>query len=149
MLFTTRNAFEDGELPALYEIERECFPKELRWVESAFRQEMTAARKLDLVWVACLGTRIAGFLIATIQDNKVYIETCNVARLHRHKGIATRLIAACERAARQRGYKGIKLEVYVENPAQVLYFKLGYRACGFKWNFYGSRKHAISMAKRV
>jgi len=149
MLFTIRNAFLDAELPALYEIEKECFSKEFRWAEPIFQQEMLAARKLNLVWTAYIGTRIAGFLIAAVEGRKISIETANVARVHRRKGIASRLIDACERAVKQRGYKDMKLEVYTENPAQVLYFELGYRVSGYKRNYYGMKLNAVSMAKKL
>jgi ribosomal-protein-alanine N-acetyltransferase len=149
MLFTIRNSFGDGELPVLYEIEKECFSKEFRWAEPIFKQEMQAARKLNLVWVAYIGDRIAGFLIAAVENGKINIETCNVSRLHRRKGVASRLIAVCEKASKQRGYKDMKLEVWTENPAQVLYFELGYRACGFKRNYYRLNAHAISMTKKL
>ena len=147
MLFTIRNTFVDKELSVLYEIEQECFAPEFRWHDPVFRQEMAAARALNLVWVARIGNRIAGFLIAGIENNKINIETCNVARVHRRKGVASRLIAACERAVKHRGYTQMKLEVYTENPAQVLYFELGYRVCGFKRNYYGMKLNAVSMAK--
>jgi len=149
MLFTIRNTFVDKELPALYEIERECFAPAFRWTEPLFRQEMQAARKLDLVWVASIGTRIAGFLIAANEGGKINIETANVARVHRRKGVASRLIAACEKAVKDRGHKEMKLEVYTENPAQVLYFQLGYRVGGFKRNYYGMKLHGISMFKKL
>ena len=149
MLFTIRNTFVDEELPALYEIERECFAPAFRWSNPLFKQEMIAARKLDLVWVAYIGTRIAGFLIAAQEGNKISVETCNVSRLHRRKGVATRLMAACEKDVKERGHKEMKLEVYTENPAQILYFELGYRVCGFKRNYYGMKLHGISMFKKL
>jgi ribosomal protein S18 acetylase RimI-like enzyme len=149
MLFTIRNTFEDGELAALYEIERECFSPEFRWVEPVFRKEMLAARKKRLVWIACIGSHIAGFLIAGEVTGSMYVETCNVARVHRRKGIASRLMAACEKAASHRDYEEVRLEVYTENPAQVLYFQIGYRVCGFKRNFYGLKRHAVSMVKAL
>jgi ribosomal protein S18 acetylase RimI-like enzyme len=149
VLFTIRNTFGDGEISSLYAIERECFTAEFRWAEPVFKREMLVARKQNLVWVARIGDRIAGFLIAAIENGKVSIETCNVAGVFRRKGIASKLIAACEKAAKQRGYKDMKLEVYVENAAQVLYFTLGYRVSGFKRNYYGLKKHAISMSKKL
>ena len=148
MLFTIRNTFEDGELPALYEIERECFDPEFRWAEPVFKREMEAARKKRLAWVAYIGTRIAGFLIAGKVAGGINVETCNVARAHRRKGVASRLMSECEKAAKQRGYGEMRLEVHTENPAQILYFQLGYRVCGFKRNYYGLKEHAISMSKK-
>jgi ribosomal protein S18 acetylase RimI-like enzyme len=144
-----RNAFKDEELPRLFAIECECFEPELRWHEPEFSREMTFARKLNLAWVAYIGSRIAGFLVAAVKGRKINIETCNVSRAHRRKGAATKLIAACEKAVKQRGYEDMRLEVYTENPAQILYFQLGYRVCGFVKNYYGLGKHAISMAKRL
>lgn len=149
MLFTIRNAFEEADLSALYEIEKECFTPEFRWAEPVFRQEVMAARQRNLVWVAYIGSRIAGFLVAGQEGSKISMETCNVARVHRGKGIATRLISSYEKAARHRGYKIAKLEVHTENRAMLLYFELGYRVTGFKRNYYGMKKHAVSMSKNL
>lgn len=149
MLFTIRNTFEDRELPALYEIECECFPPDMRWTEVVFRQEMWAARKSRLIWLAYIGDRIAGFLLAADEGSALSIETCNVSKVHRRKGVATKLIAACEAAAARRKFKGMKLEVFTDNPAQILYFQLGYRVSGFKRNYYGMTKHAVSMSKKL
>lgn len=149
MLFTIRNGFDHEELPALYEIEKDCFEKDFRYPESVFRSEMNAAWKKKLVWVAYIGNRIAGFLIAANLGGKINIETCNVSRLYRRKGVGSRLITACERTVKQQGYNHTTLEVYTENPAQILYFGLGYRVCGFKRNFYAMRKHGISMMKEL
>ena len=149
MLFTIRNSFDEADLSALYEIEKECFSPEFRWAEPVFKQEVMTAHQRGLVWVAYIGSKIAGFLVAEPQGNKLSMETCNVARVHRRKGVASRLISAYEKAAKQRGIKEVKLEVYTENPAQVLYFTLGYRVNGFKRNYYGLRRHAISMTKKL
>ena len=72
-----------------------------------------------------------------------------MARVHRRKGVASKLISGCEKAAKQRGCGEMRLEVHTENPAQVLYFQLGYRVCGFKRNYYGLRRHAVSMVKAL
>lgn len=148
MLFTIRNTFEDSEFAVLYEIECECFNKDFRWAEPVFKREMLAARSKNLVWVAFIGKHIAGFLIAAEVAGDITVETCNVARVHRRKGIASRLMQAFEAAAKRRSYKQMRLEVYTDNPAQILYFQLGYRVCGFKRNYYGLKKHAISMVKK-
>jgi ribosomal protein S18 acetylase RimI-like enzyme len=149
VLFTIRNSFEDADFPALYEIEKECFPPEFRWAEPVFKQEVMAARQRKLVWVAYIGSKIAGFLVAGQEGNKLSMETCNTSRIHRRKGVASKLIAAYEKAAKQRGIKEVKLEVYTENPAQILYFGLGYRVSGFKRNYYGLKRHAVSMSKKL
>lgn len=149
MLFTIRDTFEDADLPILYEIERECFSKEFRWTEPVFKRAMLAARKQKHVWVAYIGTKIVGFLLAGEENSKANIETVNIPKVQRRKGIASKLIAACERDMSRRGFKDIKLEVWTENPAQMLYFTLGYRVNGFKRNYYRLHAHAISMAKKL
>jgi ribosomal-protein-alanine N-acetyltransferase len=148
-MFSIRNAFEDEELPVLYEIEKECFAKEFRWAEPIFKRALLSARKTDFVWVAYIGTKIAGFLLAGIENGKASIETVNISRAHRRKGIASKLIAACEHDLKKRDFKMIKLEVWTENPAQLLYFNLGYRVCGFKRNYYRLHAHAVSMFKKL
>jgi hypothetical protein len=43
-MFTIRNQYDDGELPLLYEIEKECFTKEFRWTEKVFKKTLEYAR---------------------------------------------------------------------------------------------------------
>lgn len=148
-MFTIRNTFEDSELPVLYEIEKECFTKEFRWAEPIFKRTMLAARKQGHVWIAYISGRIAGFLLAGQEAGRANIETVNIPKVHRRKGIASKLIAACEKDMKKRGFKEIKLEVWTENPAQVLYFQLEYRVSGFKRNYYRLRSHAITMSKKL
>src|SRR5271157_2417298 len=112
MMFSIRKAFKDGELAALYEIERECFDPEFRWAEPAFKRALLDAREQNFVWVARAGKRVAGFLLAGAEAGKASIETCNVARAHRRKGVASELIVACETDLKKRGFKTIKLEVW-------------------------------------
>ncbi len=149
MPFAIRNTFEDGELPALYEIERECFEPTFRWSEPVFTRTFLAAREKGHVWVAMAGDRIAGYLLAGNENGKAHIETANVARARRRKGVATKLIAAFERDMRKRGFAEVRLEVWTENPAQLLYFNLGYRVCGFRRNYYKLHAHAVSMSKKL
>jgi len=148
-MFAIRNTFEDGELAELYKIETECFAKEFRWTERVFRKALLDARKKSRVWVATISGRIAGFLLAGEENGKASIETVNIPKVHRRKGIASKLIAACEHDMRRRGFKEIKLEVWTENPAFIVYFGLGYRVSGFRRNYYRLRAHAISMGKKL
>jgi ribosomal protein S18 acetylase RimI-like enzyme len=148
-MLTIQDSFENSELPQMYEIEKECFSREFRWVESVFKRSFLIARKDSLVWVAYIGNKMAGYLLAGIENGKAVIETVNITKPHRHKGIASKLIAMCERDLKKRGYKEIRLEVWTENPAQILYFELGYRVCGFKRSFYKVGAHAVSMSKKL
>ena len=87
-------------------------------------------------------------MLAAEDGGKISIETVNIPNAYRRRGIASKLVAACEKDARKRGFSEIKLDVWTDNPAQLLYFQLGYRVCGFKRNYYRLRTHAISMSKK-
>jgi ribosomal protein S18 acetylase RimI-like enzyme len=148
-VFKIRKTLEDRELPALYEIERECFTREFRWTQRAFNKEIKSAAAKDKLYIATLVGRLAGYLLAGEENGRIHIETVNISRLHRRKGIASKLIAACEADARKQGFKEIKLEVHTDNPAYILYFNLGYRVVAFKRHYYRLNSHALSMQKTL
>lgn len=148
-MLTIRNQYDDSELPLLYEIERECFTKEFRWTERVFTKALEYARTRGNVWTAYTSGKLCGFLLAGEENKKAHIETVNIPLAHRRKGIASRLIAACEKDMKKRGFSEIRLEVYTENPAQLLYWQLGYRVSGFRRNYYRLGHHAVSMTKKL
>ena len=146
-MLTVRTGAEPGELPALYQIEIECFSKPFRWSEKAFRRAVEAAVPAGNLWVADEDGRVLGYLLATESGAEARIETVNVAATARRRGIASRLVAACEKSFRRRGYKRVGLEVHTDNPAYLLYWSLGYRPSGFKRNYYSLGAHALTMTK--
>lgn len=148
-MLSIRTSYAPDEVPALYAIECECFGKEFRWTEKAFRSTLAAAKAKRNIWIADMGGKPAGFLLAGDEAGRAHIETVNVTELHRRKGIATKLIAACEKGFHRRGYGEIKLEVHTDNPAYIIYFNLGYRVTGFKHNYYRLGAHAITMTKAL
>jgi len=155
-VFAIRTTFEDDELPALYEIEKECFTEEFRWSERVMKRALLSARDADpqknprnYVWIATISGRLAGYLLAGTEDGEVTIETVNIPKRARRKGVASRLIAACEKDMAKRGFKEITLEVSTDNPAQVLYFNLGYRVIGFLRHYYKHGFHALTMSKKL
>ncbi len=92
---------------------------------------------------------VVGFLVAKIDHGVGYILTVEVPEKYRGRGYGAKLVEACEKDYKRRGFKTIRLEVFTENPAQVLYFKLGYRVNGFRKNFYEEGKSAIHMVKTL
>lgn len=143
------NTFKDEDLPFLYSIEKACFDPTFRWDEARFRVLMKAAREKQYVWIIKNEQTTAGFLLANEDHGKICIETVDIAPEYWRKGLATKLINACEKDSRNRGFKEMKLEVWTDNPAQILYFNLGYRVCGFRRNYYKLHSHAISMLKKL
>ena len=124
-----KNTLNYEDIPALYTIERGCFLKDFRWSESVFRREVVNSARKNNLWVYTTKEGvIAGFLMAAEERGKGYIQSVDVSKEHRKKGIATELILECEKAFKSRGINCMRLEVHVNNPAQTLYFKIGYRS---------------------
>lgn len=56
-----------------------------------------------------------------------------MARAHRRRGVASKLIAAAEREAHSRGFATLRVGVGVDNePAQALYRECGYLDVGLE-----------------
>jgi len=99
-------------------------------------------------WVAVDFDRDAvGFIIGTIKHGMPYICNISVLQESRKKGIGKSLIEIFENY-----FKKIRssfwLQVNTNNPAQKLYFDLGYRVDSVDENFYGMLEHALCMIKR-
>ncbi len=73
-----------------------------------------------------------------------------IAPEHRGQGLAAALLAAAERAARERGCSTMRLEVRKDNPrAQAIYRKAGYRTFGSHTAYYDDGTDAVRMEKRL
>lgn len=144
-----RNTLNQEDLPLMYEIERECFTRGFQWGRSVFGEMFLSASKKNNVWVAEEDGKIVGFLLAGERGNRGYIETVNIPKSARRRGIASELIKVCEREFQKRGRTEVVLEVHVENPAQLLYFRLGYRVTAFRRHYYKPHCHALTMTKKL
>jgi ribosomal protein S18 acetylase RimI-like enzyme len=154
------------DLPRLYEIECECFDEVVRWDEGPFYSIL----KAHDTWVAefvedgcecgqvwnciCNDTpketrEIAGFLVSTVKYGKGYIESVDISKEYRRKGIGAKLMVAAEEHYTEMGLKKIYLEVQTDNPAQTLYFKLGYRATKVIEKFYDDGSGCLVMTKSL
>jgi GNAT superfamily N-acetyltransferase len=92
---------------------------------------------------------VVGFLVADKEDGQGHISTIDVLPEHRGKGIATSLIHAAEEDYTKRGFKEMRLEVEVNNRAQTLYFKIGYRVTGVTKKYYDDGSACIRMTKKL
>ena len=144
-----RNSLDAEELPALYEIEKGCFQAPFLWTRTTFNKSLLTAAKKNNVWIAEESGKVLGFLLADKEFGKGYIDTVDVSPKARGKGISTKLIGLYEAAAKKRGLTEVKLEVNTDNPAQILYFKLGYRVVAFRRNYYKLNYHALTMSKKL
>jgi ribosomal protein S18 acetylase RimI-like enzyme len=122
--FTIKHGLEDGDLERVFAIEKECFNPGYRWVSS----QLDMVRKDLDFWLAFSpANEMLGFLAGQENWGYGHIENVAVLKPYRSKGVASALIEAATTYYKFRGLKKSDLHVYVENPALILYFKLGYR----------------------
>ena len=90
-----------------------------------FKEAVETGKTLVYEGVSPIGEkRIYGFVISLIDDDP-WIWSIVVQSFHQGEGIGTKLMAEIE--SRYPGYARFCLYVKNDNPAQRLYFDLGYR----------------------
>lgn len=161
---------------AMYEIERDIFPKEEAWFEALFYSILSSQDHKCIKRTGKDG-HIEGFLIwkemKVDKPNIVHVETVDVEKSHHGKGIGSELMRYVEKIVKKPAL--FKLEVSVKNyPAISMYNKLGYEKsrewrghlvvnkdgtsipcpkddtnCGIIKDYYGRGRNAFMMAKEV
>ena len=102
------------------------------------------------VWVAIEDDEVVGFLISKLKNSTPYVNSVAVLPAFRGKGIAKKLFEKFEEFYGFQQKSEVKifwLQVRTNNPAQKLYFDLGYRVTGFDEHYYGQNEHALCMHK--
>ena len=101
-------------------------------------------------WVYEVDGQVVGFLVGKLKHSTPYVHNVAVSKEFRNKGIAAALFSKFEEhygAAQKPENKMFWLQVNYHNPAQKLYFDLGYRVCFVDENYYGPSEHALCMYK--
>jgi len=140
-----RSIFTKKEIPLLYEIEKECFAPAFRWSKKIFIDQI----KKQNIWIYENDEQIVGFLLAFLRKGKGYISSMEVLPAFQGQGYGKLLMEACHKYFKEQGCKEMSLDVNTKNPAQILYFKMGYRTAGFKRNFYKQGSHGLYMIKSL
>jgi len=131
------------DLPRILEIERESFKEP--WPPSIFWNSLGS----DGFMVYSSEGEIIAYALIDKESPipRGHLASIAVAREHRRKGIASRLLAACESYARRRGAKTIRLEVREHNLGAIeFYLKHGYNIIG-RMRYYYITEGAIVMEK--
>ncbi|MBR5773655.1 MAG: ribosomal protein S18-alanine N-acetyltransferase [Clostridia bacterium] len=124
----------DSHVPAVADIERECFG-ECAWSEKSLSESLVTdgAR----FFVAVCGDEVAGYVGMNTVLDEGYITNVAVGGRFRRQGVADMLIAALDERMVQDNLSFISLEVRVSNsPAISLYEKNGYKNVGKRKDFY-------------
>jgi len=133
----------DGDIPQILGLQRQEFAGADSDIMEAIEKGYTLVDK------SCDSDLINGYIIVTCPDNTPYIYSMAVERDMRKSGIATRLIKEVEHWHKAADYKKIWLKTGIDNPAQKLYFDLGYRIFAFDAHLYGAGIPGISMWKSL
>ena len=120
-------------LDALFEIEKLCFSR--AWSREALESEIDNENALFLV--AHSGKEVLGYVGCIFVLGEGSITNVAVSPKFRRMGVGDALICALIKNAKEMNADSIFLEVRKSNdPAQNLYKKHGFDACGLRKNFY-------------
>ncbi len=135
---TVREMLE-SDIPAVCEIEKECFTAEA-WSEESFSYRLGKPQFISLVAVE--SGEVVGYIAATEISDEQYLDSLAVRADKRGKGVATSLM----KAAFNRK-KSVFLEVRESNMAAIsLYKKLGFSEYAIRRSYYDNpTENAIMM----
>jgi ribosomal-protein-alanine N-acetyltransferase len=97
-------------------------------------------------WVAEVDRKVVGFLISS-KTFSGHIYNIAVNKNYRGQGIGTALLKQFEEFY-SKEFSHLWLLVHMENPAQKLYFDMGYRVTDVKKDYYYPDQHALVMVKQ-
>jgi putative acetyltransferase len=103
--------------------------------ESVHALDLGGLRKPDITfWSVWSDNELMGCgALKELNPEHGEIKSMRTASVHRHKGVASRLLSHIIGEARRRGYKRISLETGSMDffaPARSLYAKFGFKKCG-------------------
>jgi ribosomal-protein-alanine N-acetyltransferase len=146
-MLTITQGFKPEYVNRIHELENACFSRAYRWN----KHDLIAALEdtASNVWVGVYDNQIVGYVLVELEDSGTtgHVVSLCVDPAYRQQGFGKLLMDEVETFLQKEGVKKVRLEVQVDNPAQVLYFKLGYRVTGIKHRYYSNGTSAISMVK--
>jgi ribosomal-protein-alanine N-acetyltransferase len=140
---TITQGYTSDDIDRLYELEKVSFSRVFRWLKCDF---VAALKDCDTIQ-GVYNNRIAGYVLGEVESDAGHIVSLTVDPAYRRMGFGSKLMEAAEVFYKKKGMKKIRLEVHLDNPAQILYFNLGYRVNGFKPKYYANGSPAIVMVK--
>jgi [ribosomal protein S18]-alanine N-acetyltransferase len=144
--------YEAGDFPALYAIEEASFEPPFRFSRGYLRELLATPQ--SATWVAEEEGRAAGFATVRLSMNErpsaAYIETIEVDREWRGRGVGGELLRRMEGSAQAAGATTLWLHVDAENNSAIrLYEAHGYVLQGREESFYPRGRTALIYAKPI
>lgn len=145
-MLTITQGYKPEYIDRIHELENACFSRVYRWSKQDLIASLGAPA--SNVWVGVYNNKIVGYVLIEIEksDTGHVISLC-VDPAYRQQGFGKLLMDEADGALQSIGVKKMRLEVQADNPAQILYFKLGYRVIGVKQRYYSNGTSGISMVK--
>lgn len=135
----------DADTDALLELNRVCYPDE---ADPLTEMRVLGVARKNPTWVV-EDDGVKACLLSEISEGQPYIWSVATLPSHRGRGLAASLIKEFETYYAAQGYPRAWLHVRDDNPAQKLYFDLGYRVRSVVNNIYGPNEHGLVMRKRI
>jgi ribosomal protein S18 acetylase RimI-like enzyme len=135
--------FNEEDIQEVFRITDECYPGD-GYSQSDLRKILMQYP----AWFIDEGG-VKANLISEISKGQPYVWSVCTTASHRGRGCAATLLKAFEKHYADAGYHKFWLQVRTENPAQKLYFDMGYRVASFSPSLYGALQHGMTMRKSI
>jgi len=138
------------DLPQILELERKSSESSNEDLQALFK--LNNPNEKCKFFVAQSDDKIIGFSRIHLYrwNNSAVIISVLVDVEHRRRGIGTRLLKVMENFARKSKARVLMFDTSPDNaPALQLYFKNGFRICGYNDKIYQTRKIALYLAKEL
>lgn len=133
--------YRPTDLDVMFQLDQECFSAEFRFDRESmqtFAEEHGAVVRVAEIG----GAEIVGFVIVHVEYAEKewhgYIVTLDVAKEHRRRGIARRLMEQAELRLSTMGARLMDLHVFTGNDSAIHFYEgMGYKRIATRRRFYG------------
>lgn len=91
------------------------------WNSEIFRKDVCP----DSIWIIEIEAEKIGFFVLEF-DKKAYLRNIQIRYSYQNKGVGNQVLQQCENECLKRGFDYLHLDVFLDNPAKILYDRLGY-----------------------